>query len=54
VLLRTLTDQEVSRPVQHQGALLLGAFDRHEAHRRPCYRLADCLGIGGIVLAALT
>jgi hypothetical protein len=51
--LRALTDQEVSRPVQHQRALLIGAFDRDEAHRRPCYRFADCLGIGGIVLAAL-
>ena len=38
--------------MQHQCALLLGAFDRHQAHRWPRYRLADSSGVGGIVLAA--
>ena len=39
--------------MEHQRALLLGALNRHEAHRRPCDCLADRRGIGSIVLAAL-
>src|SRR5208282_6344146 len=33
--------------------LLRCALDRHEAHRRPDHRLADRLGIVGIILVAL-
>ena len=51
--LRALADQQVTRPVQHQRSLLLGALDRHEAHRRPRHRLADRGRIGSVVLAAL-
>jgi len=37
---------------QHLCGLLLGGLDRHKAHPRPAHRLADRLGIGGIVLVA--
>ena len=53
VRLHALANQKAPRPVEHQRALLLGALNRHEAHRRPCDCLADRSGIGSIVLAAL-
>ena len=48
-----LPHQKIARPMQHQPALLLGRFDLHETHGRPPHRLADRLGVGGIVLVAL-
>jgi len=38
--------------MQHQAALLLGCFDRHEAHARPLHCLADRFGIGRVILLA--
>src|SRR5437899_4443841 len=51
--LRPLADQEISRPVQHQRALLLDVLDWHKTHRWPRDGLADRRRIGSIVLAAL-
>ncbi len=45
-----LTHQQLASPVQHQYSLALGALDRHEPHGRPGHRLADRLGISGVVL----
>jgi hypothetical protein len=42
-----------ARAVQRKRCLLLGSFDRHEAHVRPRHRLADCLGIVAVVLVGL-
>jgi len=39
--------------VLHQLSLLLLRFDPHEPHRRAPHRLADCRGVGRIVLVAL-
>ena len=39
--------------MQHQLPLLLDRFDLHKPHGRPPYRLADRLGVGGVVLVAL-
>ena len=39
--------------MQHQLTLLLDRFDLHKSHGRPPYRLADRLGVGGIILIAL-
>ena len=50
---RPLPDQQVTGLVKHQGGLLIDGLDRHEAHRRPGDRLADCLGIGGVGLSPL-
>jgi hypothetical protein len=50
--LGALADEQVAHPVQHQRRLLRLALDRDEAHRRPCHRLADGRGVGGVVLAA--
>ena len=43
----------MARAVEHQAALLLGRFGRHEPHVRPLHRLADRLRVGGIVLLPL-
>ena len=51
--LRAIADQPIAQADHHQGRLLFGSLHRHEAHRRPTHRLAKCLGVGGIVLAAL-
>ncbi len=51
--LGALADQPIAHPHQHEGRLLLWGLNRHEAHGRPAHRLADRLGIGGIVLATL-
>ena len=48
-----LADEQASRPVQHQHALLLRALDRNEAHRRPGHCLADRFGVGRIILLPL-
>ncbi len=48
-----LFDQESPGAVQHRGRLLLGRFDRHEAHGRARHGLADCFRIRGIVLLPL-
>jgi hypothetical protein len=48
-----LAYQHIARAMLHQLTLLLGRFDLHETHGRPPDRLADRLGIGGIVLVAL-
>src|SRR5450631_4770796 len=51
--LGALTDQHIAGAVLHQLTLLFGRLDLHEAHGRTPHRLADSLGIGGIVLVAL-
>src|SRR5262245_47121632 len=51
--LSPLADQEISRPMQHQRALLLDVLDWHKTHRWPRHGLADRRRIGSIVLAAL-
>ena len=48
-----LPDEEVPRTMKHQAALLFGRLGRHEPHVGPGDRLADCLGVGGIVLLPL-
>ena len=48
-----LANDEMPRAMEHQGVLLLQCFDLDEPHRRPPYRLADCLGVRGIVLLSL-
>jgi hypothetical protein len=50
--LGALTYQQIARAVLHQLALLLGRLDPHKAHRRSSNRLADRLGVSGIVLVA--
>src|SRR5258708_29534125 len=46
--------QQVTPPRRwYKNALCLSRLDWHEAHGRPCYRLADRLGIGRVVLVAL-
>ena len=48
-----LPDEEMARAVEHQAALLLGRLGLHEPHVCPGDRLADGLGVGGIVLLPL-
>src|SRR6516164_1997405 len=50
---RTLAHQPLPATVQQHRCLLVSRLDRHKAHRRPHNRLANCFGIGGIVLIAL-
>lgn len=53
---RAVAHQQLSGPVQHQGALLLLRLDRDEPPRRPCDRLADRTRRGcrpGILLSGL-
>ena len=47
---RSLPNQEIASSVQHEGALLLRALDRDEAHRRPCDGFADRSRVRGIIL----
>ena len=47
---RPLPNQEIAGSMQHEGALLLRALDRDEAHRRPCDGLADRRRIRSIIL----
>ena len=47
---RPLPDQEIAGSVQHEGALLLRALDRDEAHRRPRDGLTDRRRVRGIIL----
>ena len=49
---RTLAHQKIARPLQHDRRLLFRRLDRHEPHRRPCHRLADCFRVGRVVLLA--
>jgi hypothetical protein len=51
--LRSLAVEDQANTVKHHRTLLLRGFDTDEAHGRPCYRLADRLGIGRVVLAPL-
>src|SRR5208282_3497546 len=46
-------EQLLAYPMQGLQVLLRCAFDRHEAHRWPGHRLADRLGIIGVILVAL-
>lgn len=46
-------DEALARPVGRQHGLLFGVLDRHEAHVRPGYGLADGFGIARIVFVAL-
>src|SRR5688572_28972014 len=48
-----LPDKEMAGAMEHQAALLFGRLGRDESHVRPSDRLADCLGIGGVVLLPL-
>jgi len=48
-----LTDQPVTRAMEHQPALLLGRFGWREPHIGPCDPLADGFRIGRIVLLPL-
>src|SRR5512134_2852194 len=48
-----LAHQEVAGLVDHQRPLLFSRLQRHEPHRRTLNRLANGLGIEGVVLAAL-
>lgn len=50
---RALSHQKMACAVEHEDALRFGRLNRHEAHVWPRYRLADCLGIGCVVLVAL-
>ena len=45
-----LADEQMARAVEHQAALLLGRLGRDEPHVGPGDRLADGLGVSGIVL----
>src|SRR6516164_1912304 len=51
--LGALAHQQITRAMLHQLTLLLLRLDPHEPHRRPPHGLADCRGVGGIVLVAL-
>jgi hypothetical protein len=48
-----LADEELAGAMQHQAALLLGRLGLDEPHVGPGDRLADGLGVGGIVLLPL-
>jgi hypothetical protein len=48
-----LTDQQISRAVQHQNRLLLDALDRDKPHIWPHDCFADRFGIHCVVLTAL-
>ena len=45
--------QQQAGPMQHHHALLLRGLHGNKAHGRPAHRLADRLGIGGVVLLPL-
>ena len=49
--LRALFDHEIPRAMRRQRRLLLGRLHRHEAHRRPCHRLANRLSVVGVSFA---
>ena len=51
--LGSLPDQQLAHPVHRQCRLLLFGLDRHDAHGRPRHGLADCGGVGRVVLATL-
>ena len=51
--LRTLTDQQIPRSMQHQSCLLFSGFDRSKPHQRTRHSLADGCCTGGIVLGPL-
>src|SRR5690554_1315789 len=51
--LGSLPDQQLADAKDHCSALGLLALHRHEAHRRALRRLADCFGIGHVILLAL-
>jgi len=46
-------EELLAHPVQCLNVLLRCALDRNKPHRRPAYRLADRLGIVGVILVAL-
>ncbi|GLR67114.1 hypothetical protein GCM10010909_17950 [Acidocella aquatica] len=48
-----LTDEQLSRLMQHKHRLLFGQFYPNKSHGRPCDRLADRLGIRRIGLSTL-
>src|SRR6516165_2968595 len=50
---RSLTNQKLPAAMQYQAGLLLFRLRRHESHRRPRDRLADCSSVVGIIFAAL-
>ena len=51
--LGALAHQQIACSMLHQPALLLGRFDHYKPHGWAPDRLADRLGVGGIVLVAL-
>jgi hypothetical protein len=46
----TLTHQEIAGAVHHERRVLRFGLDRHVSCARPRHRLADCLGIGPVIL----
>ena len=48
-----LADEEMARAMEHQAALLLGRLGLDKPHVCPGDRLADGLGVSGIVLLPL-
>lgn len=48
--LSALPDKHFPDAVNDQHLLLLLMFYRDKAHRRPCHRFADCLGVGSVIL----
>jgi hypothetical protein len=48
-----LADEQLARAMQHQTALVLRCLGRNEPHVWPGDRLADRLGVSGIVLMSL-
>ncbi|SHH82039.1 hypothetical protein SAMN05443551_3235 [Marivita hallyeonensis] len=51
--LSALANDEITRAMKEQNALLLFRFDRNKPHGRACHGFADRFGIGGIRFAAL-
>jgi hypothetical protein len=49
---RAIASQQFARAMAHQLRLVLDLSHRHEAHVRPSHRLADRLGVDGVVLVA--
>jgi hypothetical protein len=50
---RLLADEEMTRAMEHQAALLLGRLGRDEPHGRPPHRFANGFRVGDVVLLPL-
>lgn len=51
--LGAVTDQTIPDANQHERGLFIDRLVWHEPHRRAAHRLAQRLGVGGVVLASL-